>query len=68
MAAFNIKYNAMDQLYISAGKRISEWNKELDSWSKSYNQVVSMETFQGVSATGAKTYLAEVHGVLIYAI
>ena len=65
---FNIKYNAMDQLYISAGKRISEWNKELDSWSKSYNQVVGMETFQGVSATGAKTYLAEVHGVLLYAI
>ncbi|MDY5912263.1 MAG: T7SS effector LXG polymorphic toxin [Inconstantimicrobium porci] len=65
---FKIKYNAMDQLYITAGKRISEWNKELDNWSKSYNQIVNMGTFQGVSATGAKIYLSEVHGVLLYAI
>ena len=65
---FNIKYTSMDQFYSDICQKITEWNQELDSWNQSYNKIVEMESFKGNSADGVKTYLQEVHGVLLFSI
>lgn len=65
---YKIKYNAMDQLYVTVSTRINDWYTQLDNWVQSYTTVVNMNSFEGTSATGAKTYLQEVHGILLYAI
>lgn len=65
---FNIKYDSMEQLYKKTKQRFIEWNTELSNWENSYNQIVNMESFQGVSAKCTKSYLSEVHGLLITAL
>lgn len=63
-----INYYAMDQLYANISNRIEEWNTQLGEWTTSYQKLVDLESFQGTSAECAKTYLQEVHGILLYSI
>ena len=63
-----IKYSAMDQLYLLICSRINKWYNELEDWSEGYNRIVSMNSFKGESADSAKSYLEEVHGILLCSI
>ena len=63
-----INYYAMDQLYANISNRIDEWNTQLGEWATSYQKLVNLDSFQGTSAESAKTYLQEVHGILLYSL
>ena len=63
-----IKYNSMDQLLSSICTKIEQWHTDLSNWAASYNKIVEMDSFQGTAANSAKTYMQEVHGVLLYSI
>ena len=58
----------MDQLYANISNRIDEWNTQLGEWATSYQKLVNLDSFQGTSAESAKTYLQEVHGILLYSL
>lgn len=68
MGGYNIKYGAMDTLYTMTSSQINEWYTQLGNWASSYNEMVELESFQGISAANAKSYLQEVHGLLICAL
>lgn len=65
---YNIKYSSMDQFYIEMCNRIGEWHTQLESWSKSFNNLINMKSFDGQAAEKVKAYLGEVHVFLLEAI
>ncbi len=65
---YKIKYGSMDQFYSMVGTAVSNWYKDLEELSKCYNRIIEMDSFQSASAESVKSYLQEVHGVLLYAI
>ena len=66
--SYVIKYESMYQFYNYLSAIISEGQEALEDWSKAYDGLINMESFQGTAANTAKTYLQEVHGALLYAI
>lgn len=65
---YNIKYSSMDQFYVNVCTRIQEWYEQLDEWKARYTNFVNMSDFTGQSATAVKSYMGEVHELLLQSI
>lgn len=65
---YRIQYSSMDEFYSASGGRIQEWVTQLEEWLASYDHLVNLEAYQGKSAEGVRTYLQEVHGMLLCSI
>ncbi len=68
MDYYKIKYSSMDQFYGMISQKINGWYSQLNRIERSLNQFVEMESFQGNTADSIKTYIQEVHGILLAAI
>ena len=65
---YKIQYSAMDEFYSQIDGRMAEWIGQLELWITAYKNIEMMESYKGKSAESVKSYLQEVHMLLLCSI
>lgn len=65
---YKIKYSSKDQFYVMVVQRIGEWLAQLEDLEKKMSVISNMESFQGKTADSVKSYLNEVHNILLISV
>lgn len=65
---YKIKYSSKDQFYVMVAKRLGEWFTQLEDVEKKINVISNMESFKGTTAESVKSYLNEVHNILLISV
>jgi len=63
-----IKYSSKDQFYVMVVQRLGEWFTQLEDVEKRISVISNMESFQGATAESVKSYLNEVHNILLVSV
>ncbi len=65
---YKIKYSSKDQFYVMVVQRLGEWFTQLEDIEKRISVISNMESFQGTTAESVKSYLNEVHNILLVSV
>lgn len=65
---YKIKYSSKDQFYVMVVQRLGEWITQLEDIEKKISVISNMESFQGTTAESVKSYLNEVHNILLVSV
>jgi len=65
---YKIKYSSKDQFYVMVVQRLGEWLSQLENVEKKVSVISNMKSFRGRTADSVKSYLNEVHNILLISV